>query len=117
MRPFKKGGLVLAIDTKLPVVPMAVCGAYDVMQKHSYLLHPRPVKIVLGDPISTEGLTYEDRDTLTALVEEKVAGLITKHDTGPAPQDNLIVEPFWRCFTGQPDCTKSYSVRRKLTAE
>ena len=33
LQPFKKGGFVLAIQAGIPVVPLCVCGTYDVVIK------------------------------------------------------------------------------------
>ena len=32
---------------------------------HTYALHPRPLKLIIGDPIPTTGLTTREADTLT----------------------------------------------------
>lgn len=40
---------------------------------HTYHLHPRPLAIVIGDPISTVGLTTRDADALT----ERLLSIIT----------------------------------------
>jgi 1-acyl-sn-glycerol-3-phosphate acyltransferase len=31
LQPFKKGAMILAIETGLPIVPVAVCGAFHGM--------------------------------------------------------------------------------------
>jgi 1-acyl-sn-glycerol-3-phosphate acyltransferase len=38
LQPFKKGGFVLAIQAGIPVVPLCVCGTYDVVVKGFFFL-------------------------------------------------------------------------------
>ena len=77
LRPFKKGAAVLAISAQVPLVPLAVAGTKDVMQKHSLLIHGgRPAELFVGEPITTEGLTLDDRDALTEKAHAAVAQLL-----------------------------------------
>jgi 1-acyl-sn-glycerol-3-phosphate acyltransferase len=66
LQPFKKGPFVLAIVAQVPLVPIYVQGGFEVLPKGS--LRPRPGTITahVGVPIPTTGLTYEDRDDLSA---------------------------------------------------
>jgi len=72
MLPFKKGPFVLAIASAAPVVPIYVHGAFGIQPKGSVVVHPRPLRIVVGAPIPTTGLTYDDRDTLAQRVRAAV---------------------------------------------
>lgn len=62
---FKKGPFVLAIAAGVPVVPVAVLGAYESLPKGSIAPRPVPISIRIGTPIPTAGLTYEDRDAVS----------------------------------------------------
>ena len=75
MLPFKKGPFVLAIASAAPVVPIYVHGAFGIQPKGSVVVHPRPLRIVVGAPIPTTGLTYDDRDTLAQRVRAAVETL------------------------------------------
>ncbi|MBK6519992.1 MAG: 1-acyl-sn-glycerol-3-phosphate acyltransferase [Polyangiaceae bacterium] len=57
--PFKKGIGHLAIETKLPIVPMVTIGLQDVWRRSTLSLRPAHVKVVFLPPISTEGWTVE----------------------------------------------------------
>ena len=48
---FKKGGLAIAIDLGMDVVPLAVCGTRDVLEKRSLALRSGEVELRVGDPI------------------------------------------------------------------
>jgi 1-acyl-sn-glycerol-3-phosphate acyltransferase len=77
--PFKKGAAVLALQAQVPLVPLAVAGTKDVMHKQSLLIHGgRPTVLVVGEPISTEGMTLEDRDALTEKAHGAVAELLER---------------------------------------
>jgi 1-acyl-sn-glycerol-3-phosphate acyltransferase len=77
LRPFKKGAAVLALQAQLPLVPLAVAGTKDVMQKKTLLIHGgRPVVLSVGEPIPTAGKTLEDRDALTEQAHAAVAHLV-----------------------------------------
>jgi 1-acyl-sn-glycerol-3-phosphate acyltransferase len=62
--PFKKGPFVFAIASRVPLVPIYCAGTFDILPKGSMRIRPRPIKLMFGDPISTEGLTYDDREKL-----------------------------------------------------
>ena len=55
--PFKKGGFLMAIKAQAPIMPVAVSGARDAMRKGSPLIWPVTVKVDLGAPVQTAGLT------------------------------------------------------------
>ena len=74
--PFKKGGFVMAIKGQAPVVPIAITGAREAMRKGSLVIQPVHVRVRLGEPVETAGLTLDDRDALTQTVRARVAGLL-----------------------------------------
>ncbi len=75
MGAFKKGQFVLAISAEIPIAPVAIIGSRDIMAKGRWRVHPGTVIVRFGKPISTEGLVNDDRDRLTALAFNAVAGL------------------------------------------
>lgn len=74
--PFKKGGFILAVKAQAPVVPMAIKGARDAMRKGSPIIRPVTVRVRVGQPIETAGMTLDDRDELVARVREAIAGML-----------------------------------------
>jgi 1-acyl-sn-glycerol-3-phosphate acyltransferase len=70
---FKKGGVTLALRTKLPIVPMSVSGTRKFLPKRSVIIRPGGrVKIVLDQPIDTSGYSMEQRDEVNQLVRAAV---------------------------------------------
>jgi 1-acyl-sn-glycerol-3-phosphate acyltransferase len=76
--PFKKGGFVMAIKAGAPIVPVAVQGARDAMQKGSLIVRPATLSIRVGEPIETAGLGLSDRDALIARTRERIAALLAE---------------------------------------
>ena len=62
---FVSGAAYMAIKAQVPIVPITLVGTYELLPMHTYHLHPRPLAVIVGDPISTAGLTTRDADALT----------------------------------------------------
>lgn len=78
LRAFKKGAAVMAIEAQVPLVPAAVWGTHQILKKGSLLVHPHPAALVVGTPLSTAGLTLDDRDSLTAAAHAAVASQLVR---------------------------------------
>lgn len=74
--PFKKGGFVMALKAQAPVVPVAIAGARAAMRKGSPWIQPVTIRVSIGVPVETVGLTLDDRDKLTAAVRSEVERLL-----------------------------------------
>lgn len=75
LQPFRKGAFVLAIQTGIPVVPVAIIGSRAVMRKGSWKVGRGEIEVRIGAPIPVEGLVHKDRDTLRDMAWEAVAEL------------------------------------------
>ena len=62
--PFKKGGFIMAIRSKLPVVPITIIGARSVLPKKSLKLHKGNIKFIIEVPIETADLHEGDTNKL-----------------------------------------------------
>ncbi len=74
---FKKGGFHLAVEAGVPVVPVAIRGAREILPRGA--LHPRRagrVEIRVGEPIPVEGLTRADVPGLAARARLAVEALL-----------------------------------------
>ena len=76
--PFKKGGLVLALQLGVPVVPVALCGTRDAMKKKSLVLNNHPLTVEVGAPIETAQLSFEERNQYVKDVQKSVVALKEK---------------------------------------
>ncbi|MFO7892383.1 MAG: lysophospholipid acyltransferase family protein [Longimicrobiales bacterium] len=75
LQRFKKGAVMLALHTGVPLVPFAVAGSRRVMPKGSWRVNTGPIIVRFGEPIPTAGLSPEDRETLLERVWEEVRRL------------------------------------------
>ncbi len=74
--PWKKGAFVLAIRAQIPIIPVGISGAARVHGVGDVLPRPGLITIRIGRPISTLGMTYEDRDRLLQMARAEVEELI-----------------------------------------
>ena len=72
--PFKRGSFVLALDAKVPVVPVSIVGSQQRMPNGFGSLTPGTVSIRIHDPIPTENRSPESAQ---ALAEE--ARAVVRH--------------------------------------
>jgi 1-acyl-sn-glycerol-3-phosphate acyltransferase len=78
--PFKNAPFGLAIAAQAPVVPVYVRDTFTIMAKGHRLLRPRPIRIEIGDPVSTTGMTLERRRALRDRVRAAVLELKARVD-------------------------------------
>lgn len=78
LRPFKKGPFVLAIAAQVPVVPVVMHGTMAIMPKGEWRIRSGIVDLHFLEPVPTTGLTYDDRDTLSAMVHGRMAELLER---------------------------------------
>jgi 1-acyl-sn-glycerol-3-phosphate acyltransferase len=69
---FKKGSFLVAVDAKLPIVPVSVSGTRQVMRKGRLMVRPGRVSVTVHDPLPTAGLTREEVGALATRVREIV---------------------------------------------
>ena len=79
MTPFQSGAAFMAIKAGVPLVPLALIGTYELLPIHTYYLLPRPLKVVVGDPIPTAGLQTRDADSLTSQLFAAITDLYNTH--------------------------------------
>jgi 1-acyl-sn-glycerol-3-phosphate acyltransferase len=74
--PFKKGGLIMATQAQVPIVPVAISGGRAAMHKGSAIVRPVRISIRVGAPISTAGVTPAQRDEIIGRVRAEVQRLL-----------------------------------------
>jgi 1-acyl-sn-glycerol-3-phosphate acyltransferase len=70
---FKAGVFMLAIEHKLPIVPLSVAGSRDVMPRDRLMVTPGPVRVTVHDWIATDGMTRRDARELARRVRDIIA--------------------------------------------
>ena len=73
--PFKKGGLILAMNLKMEVVPLGIIGTRTLIQ-NKFSSKNDTLKLIIGKPIKTSSLNYVDRNTFVKSVRSEVVKLV-----------------------------------------
>jgi 1-acyl-sn-glycerol-3-phosphate acyltransferase len=76
--PFKNAPFGLAIAAQVPVIPIYVHNTFEILPKGAWRLRPRPIRLLIGKPISTSGLRPEDREKLRDEVRAAMVALQSK---------------------------------------
>lgn len=69
---FRTGAFFIARDLGLPVCPVTVTGAFDLMRKGSMVLRPAELTVYVDEPIETKGLSDDEVVELTERVQRIV---------------------------------------------
>lgn len=75
LAPFHRGGVLLALKSGLPIVPVGIQGTIDVQPKKSFAIRPHDIVVRYGAPIEVSEYGIRDRVELTDRVRSAVAQL------------------------------------------
>jgi 1-acyl-sn-glycerol-3-phosphate acyltransferase len=75
LQEFLGGAFYVAIKAGVEVVPMALVGTRDALPMNSYVIRPTQFELVVGKPISTEGMTVREMDKLAEITKQAIADL------------------------------------------
>ncbi len=78
LKPFKKGGFVMAVDTGAPIVPVILRGTRSIMAKGSWRINPGKVTLSIEKPIDTSGSTRDTKDDLIKNVRNVICEVYEK---------------------------------------
>ena len=81
MKVFRDGAAYIAIKAGVPLVPVAMIGVREILPLGSVFVNGGPVRLRVGDPISTASLTLRDRAALT----QRLYDAVTELHGEPAP--------------------------------
>jgi 1-acyl-sn-glycerol-3-phosphate acyltransferase len=79
MMPFKRGGFLLAAQTKTPIVPVTINGSWAVLPREDWRLKSGEIEVVVDEPIPIE--KYDGKE-INVLVK-RVHDMIESHCGGP----------------------------------
>ena len=75
IRPFKQGMFHLAIQAGVPIVPISIIGAHEIMPKRTLKFKPGRITMVIDRPVDVSGYTLETRSELI----EKIRHIIVRN--------------------------------------
>jgi 1-acyl-sn-glycerol-3-phosphate acyltransferase len=82
VQPFMKGPAYIAIRARVPLVPMALIGTYELLPIHTHHFRPRAVKLVIGKPIDPAEYSIRQADELTFRLHREIVRLYESY-AGP----------------------------------
>ncbi|HIC90947.1 MAG TPA: 1-acyl-sn-glycerol-3-phosphate acyltransferase [Syntrophaceae bacterium] len=72
VKSFKRGGFVLAIQSRRPVVPVAIDGGYKILPRGSLKVRSGKIKVVIGEPIDSKPYSINQKGELMQKVRKMV---------------------------------------------
>jgi 1-acyl-sn-glycerol-3-phosphate acyltransferase len=88
LQAFLPGAAFLAIRAQVPLVPMALSGVYELLPIHTHHYYPGELRLRIGEPIETAGMTLRQTEELTA----QLRTAIEKLHEGPEAKGLSAVE-------------------------
>lgn len=83
LQPFKKGGFMLALQTKATILPIGIRGANQVLPAHKLdLMLDQQIEVHIGQPIETSEYEISTRDQLMQKVENQIRELAALPKSG-----------------------------------
>jgi 1-acyl-sn-glycerol-3-phosphate acyltransferase len=73
LQQFKKGAVVMAIKSGVPIVPVACSGAHRVMKKRKLNIYPGKIVVEFLEPIDPTEYTMERREELNERLHDALA--------------------------------------------
>jgi len=68
--PFKKGPFYLAMESRVPVVPVTTVGTHAIWRKGEFAVHPGTATVIFHEPI--DPAAYSDQEGLMNAVRESI---------------------------------------------
>ena len=91
VKDFMNGAFYVAVKAQAPVLPVAIVGTYEMLPMNTYHIRPTQLKMIVGPPIPTTGMTIRDMDTLADRVKAAIEEMYYAHATAEPPTQTLDV--------------------------
>lgn len=72
LQSFKKGVFLMAMDAGVPIVPISISGAREIMPKGAWAVRPGTVRITFQDAVVTEARLPAERERVIAEVRRAI---------------------------------------------
>ena len=90
LQSFMSGAFYLAIKAQAEVVPMALVGTYEMLPMNTWHVMPRPIYLLVGEPISTAGLSLRNLESLSKQARQAIADLYYSRASVPDRRDQHL---------------------------
>ena len=78
IKPFKKGGFVLALKSGLPIMPMVFTGSLNILRKKSIKIHKGAIHVYFLDEVDVSQYSFERRNELVKNVRQQIVDVYEK---------------------------------------
>ncbi|ACG73028.1 1-acylglycerol-3-phosphate O-acyltransferase [Anaeromyxobacter sp. K] len=85
LQPFHAGPFRLAVDLGVPIVPVAISGAWRAMPPDRAAIRPSTIQVRILPPVPTVGRTPADVDALREEVRGRIAAALAELEAPAAP--------------------------------
>jgi len=92
VQPFMRGPAYISIRGRVPLVPIALIGTFELLPIHTHHFRPRPIKLVIGKPIDPSGYTIRQVDELTARLRDEILQLYASYAAAGDLSPNLAMQ-------------------------
>ena len=72
IKPFKKGGFILALKSGLPIVPTVITGSVNILKKKSFHVNRGSIHVYFLDPVDVTEYSFETRNKLVKKVRDMI---------------------------------------------
>lgn len=79
MRPFKRGAFILANEFALPLVPVTIDGAFDIMPRTSKIPRPGTITLTIHPPIPSPATSEEQAEAIRRCFDDVHSALPPRH--------------------------------------
>lgn len=76
LKPFKKGAFRMAKDLQLPILPVSIKGADQVLASNGFFITPGEIKLIFHNPISTEEINASSTNEIIQKVEKIIVSAL-----------------------------------------
>ena len=90
LQSFMSGAFYLAIKAQAEVVPMALVGTYEMLPMNTWHVRPRPIYLLVGEPIATAGLSLRNLESLSQQARQAIADLYYSRASVPDRRDQHL---------------------------
>ena len=78
--PFHKGAFQLSVETRIPILPIAVIGAEEIMKRGSFLMSPGKVRIYFSEPMNPPAPSEHAIKDFTEKCRNRLEAMIITHE-------------------------------------
>jgi 1-acyl-sn-glycerol-3-phosphate acyltransferase len=81
--PFSSGTFASAISVGADILPICIVGSNRMLRRGGFRVRPTSMEVRIGEPVSTHGLSAEDRQSLASASRNAVQNLLQGHSNRP----------------------------------